>query len=211
MNRLTLTTLLALAGIGALSGCRGQVSEEPPVVPIRNMYDQPRYDPQQASDFFQDGRTMRPLVEGTVAREMEVDLAVESGRTEDGSSWLLEVPAPVLQRQGGMEQALARGHERYDIFCAACHGLAGDGAGLVSKRAEQIGASALIAPTLHDARIREMPDGQLFGTISNGIRNMPAYAHSIPIDDRWAIVTYVRALQISQASRPTALNTEVAQ
>jgi mono/diheme cytochrome c family protein len=110
-----------------------------------------------------------------------------------------------------MEQALTRGHERYDIYCAPCHGLAGDGAGLVSTRARQIGASALIAPTLHDARIREMPDGQLFGTISNGIRNMPAYAHSIPIDDRWAIVTYVRALQISQASRPTALNTEVAQ
>lgn len=208
MNRHILQLLLALSGLGALVGCRGQVSEEPPIVPIRNMYDQPRYDPQEGSDFFQDGRTMRPLVEGTVAREMEVDLAVESGRTEDDSSWLLEVPGPVLQRQGGMEQALARGHERYDVYCAPCHGIAGDGGGLVSKRAEQLGASALIAPTLHDTRIREMPDGQLFATITNGIRNMPAYGHNIALDDRWAIVTYVRALQISQASRPTALNTD---
>ncbi|MCB9604269.1 MAG: cytochrome c [Sandaracinus sp.] len=211
MNRLVLTTLLALAGVSALSGCRGQVSEEPPIVPIRNMYDQPRYDPQEGSDFFQDGRTMRPLVEGTVAREMETDLSVESGRTEDGSAWLLEVPGPVLQRQGGMEQALTRGHERFDIYCAPCHGVAGDGAGLVSQRANSLGFSALIAPTLHDGRLRQMPDGQLFATITNGIRNMPAYGHNIPLDDRWAIVTYVRALQISQASRPTAMNVEAAQ
>jgi mono/diheme cytochrome c family protein len=105
-----------------------------------------------------------------------------------------------------MEQALARGQQRYDIYCAPCHGVAGDGAGLVSKRAERRGFSALIAPTLHDDRIRQMPDGQLYGTITNGIRNMPAYGHNVSQDDRWAIVTYVRALQISQASRPTAMN-----
>lgn len=208
-----MTRLLTLMGIlTALAapalGCRGQVSEEPPIVPIRNMYDQPRYDPQERSEFFEDGRTMRPLVEGAVAREMEVDPTLSSGRTEDGSAWLLEIPGPVIERKGGMEALLARGHERHDIFCAPCHGLAGDGQGLVSTRVQQLGFSALAAPTLHDDRIRHMPDGQLYATITNGIRNMPAYAHSIPQDDRWAIVAYVRALQISQASRQTAMNVE---
>lgn len=206
-----MTRLAAMMGIlTALAaptlGCRGQVSEEPPIVPIRNMYDQPRYDPQQRSEFFEDGRTMRPLVEGVVAREMELDPSLSSGRTEDGSAWLLEIPGPVIERKGGMEALLARGHERHDIFCAPCHGLAGDGEGLVSTRAQLRGFAALAAPTLHDDRIRHMPDGQLYATISNGIRNMPAYSHSIPQDDRWAIVAYVRALQISQASRQTAMN-----
>lgn len=198
--------LVALVGLSALAGCRGQVSEEPPIVPIRNMYDQPRYDPQEGSDFFQDGRTMRPPVEGAIAREMEPDSTIATGRSEDDSAWLLEVPAQVVQRGGGMEAVVERGQDRYEIYCAPCHGIAGDAEGLVANRAVERGFAALKPPSFHDDRIRHMPDGQLYATITNGIRNMPSYRHNVPQDDRWAIVTYVRALQISQASRSTAMN-----
>ncbi len=198
--------IVILAAFMAVTGCRGQVSEEPPVVPIRNMYHQPRYDPLEESHFFEDGRTMRPPVEGAVAREMEPNASFATGRTEDDSAWLLEVPAPIVQRKGGMEALVQRGQERYEIYCAPCHGIAGNGQGLVANRADELGFSTLRPPTFHDDRIRHMPDGQLYATITNGIRNMPAYRHNIPQDDRWAIVTYVRALQITGASRPTARN-----
>lgn len=200
----TLIPLLTLTAV--LAGCRGQVSEEPPIVPLRNMYDQSRYDAQEDSNFFRDGRTMRPLVEGVVAREMDPNETFHTGRTDDDSSWLLEVPSEVVERNGGMEDFVARGHERYDIYCAPCHSLAGDGEGLVAQRAEELGFVAIKPPTFHDQRIRQMPDGQLYSTITHGLRNMPAYSQSIPLDDRWAIVTYVRALQISQASSRTAVN-----
>lgn len=195
-----------LATLSILAGCRGQVSEDPPIVPIRNMYDQPRYDPQQESNFFQDGRTMRPPVEGAIAREMEPNEAFATGRTEDDSAWLLEVPTQIVERNGGGEAFVARGQNRFDIYCAPCHGIAGDAEGLVALRADELGFGALKPPTFHDDRIRHMPDGQLYATITHGIRNMPAYQHNIPQDDRWAIVTYVRALQIVGASRRTALN-----
>jgi hypothetical protein len=82
---------------------------------------------------------------------------------------------------------------------------------MVSRRAAALGAAGLVAPTLHDDRLRRIPDGQLFATITNGVRNMPSYAHNIPVDDRWAIVHYVRALQLSQAPAPAPQNTEQSQ
>ena len=85
---------------------------------------------------------------------------------------------------------------------------AGDGKGMVSRRAAALGASGLVAPSFHDDRLRHIPDGQLFATITNGVRNMPSYAHNIPVDDRWAIVQYVRALQLSQAPVAALKNTE---
>lgn len=203
-----MTRLILIAAVlaGPALGCRGQVSEEPPVVPIRNMYDQPRYDPQEESHFFQDGRTMRPQVEGTIAREMEPNETFANGRTEDDSSWLLEVPSQIVERGGGMEKFVERGQNRYNIYCAPCHGIAGDAQGLVANRADELGFSALRPPSFHEDRIQHMPDGQLFATITNGIRNMPSYRHNIRQDDRWAIVTYVRALQITAASQTTAMN-----
>lgn len=247
--RFTITSFLLLSALPltAVAGCRGGISEETPVVPIRNMYNQPRSDPQSHSDFFQDGRTMRPPVEGAVAQEMPIDLTVESGRTADDTSWLLEVPTAVVrdflptiddddyrrametprQPQRTFEQfnqdekknarlaMMERGHERFNIYCAPCHSVAGDGEGPVSMRAQWLaetlrdqGSAGLNAPTLHDARIRSMPDGQLYGVITNGLRNMPAYSQSIPLADRWAIVSYVRALQLNQASAVTARNEE---
>jgi mono/diheme cytochrome c family protein len=104
-----------------------------------------------------------------------------------------------------MDATLARGQERFGIYCAPCHGLDGVGQGMVVKH------GLIQPPTYHQDRLRHIPDGQLFATIENGIRNMPAYGPQIPTFDRWAIVSYVRALQISQqgvAPPPTPPPTE---
>ena len=94
---------------------------------------------------------------------------------------------------------LQRGHERYDVYCSPCHGLAGFGDGMVAKRADELQEGTWTPPaSFHTALVRERSVGQLFNTISNGVRNMPAYGPQIPIQDRWAIVAYVRALQRSQ-------------
>lgn len=200
--------LFALA-LGTLAtGCIGGETTEPPVVGIRNMYNQPRYDTQERQPFFADQRSMRPQVEQTVAREMEMALAWATGRSAQGDAWLMEVPPQIVARAGGPQPFLDRGKQRYDIYCATCHSLSGDGKGMVSRRAASLGATGLVAPTFHDDRLRHIPDGQLFATITNGVRNMPAYAHNIPVDDRWAIVHYVRALQLTQAPVAALKNTE---
>jgi len=134
-----------------------------------------------------------------------------SGRTAQDDAWLMEVPAGVIQRNGGHSAFVARGQDRYDIYCATCHSIAGDGKGMVSRRAAALGASGLVAPSFHDDRLRHIPDGQLYATIKNGVRNMPAYGFNIPSDDRWAIVLYVRALQLSQAPAAAPEPTEQSQ
>ena len=93
---------------------------------------------------------------------------------------------------------LKRGQQRYGIYCVPCHDATGSGEGMAKKRAVASGASAFVPPTFHQDRIRHIPDGQLFATITNGKSNMPPYAMQIKVDDRWAIVSYVRALQIAQ-------------
>ena len=186
----------AFALLAALSGCRGASSKEAPIGGIRNMHDQPRYENQGRSPFFADGRMMRPQVLGTVAREMETDTRIETGRDEDGVTYLPTMPDEIGARYGGNEDMLQRGQARYNIYCTPCHGRTGDGKGIVVAR------GMLAPPSYHQDRIRHMPDGQLYATITNGIRNMPGYYAQIPTDDRWAIVSYVRALQISQANVP---------
>jgi len=193
-----------ISQLGALSlsvlalSCRGQTSKESPVVGIRNMYDQPKYDIQEESAFFADHRAMRPLVEGVVSREQDVDPRLAQGRLEDQTGYVLTVPNEVVTRMGGPEAMLSRGRARFGIYCTPCHDGTGSGNGLVKKRAIAGGATAFVPPSLHQDRLRHMPDGQLFATISNGKNNMPPYATQIPVNDRWAIVSYVRALQIAQ-------------
>ena len=97
----------------------------------------------------------------------------------------------------------ALGRSLYAENCAPCHGEAGDAQGPVAHRVAGLGVNSMVPPTFHDDRLRTIPDGQVFATITHGIRNMPAYAQSIPTDDRWAIVTYVRALQLSEQGRPS--------
>lgn len=182
-----------------LAGCRGEVSSDPPLVPIRNMYDQPRFDMQSETTMFEDGRTMRPPVEGTISREDEIDPRIARGRLEDESGYVLVIPDEVVTRGGGMQTLTERGRDRYAIYCAPCHSLTGDGKGMIIKR------GMLPPPSYHQKRLREAPDGQIYATIENGKGNMPAYGPQIPIQDRWAIVAYVRALQVSQA--PITQNT----
>jgi cytochrome c5 len=186
--------ILLGAVLAAVAGCRGQTSTEPPIVPLRNMFDQDRYDPQSESKFFADKRTMRTPVEGTVPRERELDPEVGQGRLVDDSGYVLEIPRVVVDRAGGAAALLDRGEERFGIYCRPCHDGTGSGQGMVITRAKWQPAP----PTFHQDRIRQMPDGQLFATITHGVRLMPSYGSRIPVDDRWAIVSYVRALELSQ-------------
>jgi len=192
-------SLLIPLALGVLS-CRGQTTRDAPVVGIRNMYDQPKYDIQEESALFPDHRAMRPLVEGVISMEEEVDPRIAQGRLEDQSGYVLTIPSEVIDdpRVGGMERMVARGKARFGIYCTPCHDATGSGNGLAKKRAVASGATAFVPPTFHQDRIRHMPDGQLFATISNGKNNMPPYAMQIPVNDRWSIVAYVRALQIAQ-------------
>jgi Cytochrome C oxidase, cbb3-type, subunit III len=210
--RVLLCAGVALAASAGLLGCRGETSDDPPIMPERNMYDTERYNPESYSQFYPDHRTMRTPVEGTVARDRyEDDPEVSTGLLADKSGYVMSVPQSAIQRAGGIEKLLARGQERFTIYCTPCHGRTGDGKGMVvckrdkmSDPCESRGFAPL--PSYEDPRLRHMPDGQLFATITHGVRTMPAYGPQIPSADRWAIVSYVRALQLSQmtdSSQPT--------
>jgi cytochrome c5 len=186
--------LLALALLLAGGGCRGQTSSEPPIVVLRDMFKQDRYNPQAESDLFANGRTMRTPVEGTVPREREIDPEIGQGRLPDDSGYVAEVPPAVAQHFGGAPAMMERGLSRYEIYCRPCHDGTGSGRGTVVTRS----GWQPPPPSFHQDRIRQMPDGQLFATITHGLRIMPSYGAQIPVDDRWAIVSYVRALQLSQ-------------
>jgi mono/diheme cytochrome c family protein len=199
MHRASFSSLLtATLAVAALTGCRGQTSKESPIVGIRGMYDQPRYDVQSKVSFFDDHRSMRLPAPNTVSREEILDTPIAEGRLPDDSGYVLTIPRPVIDQRGGLEALEARGQERFNIYCSPCHDKTGSGNGMAVKH------GMLPPPSFHQDRIRHMPDGQLFATISHGIRNMPAYGISVPVVDRWAIVSYVRALQLSQAQVATS-------
>jgi hypothetical protein len=187
----TRALLMVLAG----AGCRGQTSTDPPIAVLRDMFNQDRYNAQAESQLFADHRTMRMPVKGTVSRERELDPELGQGRLLDDSGYVAEVPQAIAQRFGGASTMIERGLERYDIYCRPCHDGTGAGRGSVIARS----GWQPPPPSFHQDRIRQMPDGQLFATISRGVRTMPAYGAYIPVNDRWAIVSYVRALQLSQA------------
>lgn len=195
MSRVTLFAL-ALAALSA-AGCRGEISQEPPVAILRNMYFQPKYSNQGFSAFFQDKRQMRQPVAGAVAREFEISPTLGEGRTADGTGFVDSIPIAVVQRVGDMENLVQRGQSRYGIYCTPCHDGLGNGKGMVIKRAQN---QAFQPPSFHEARLRSMTDGQLFQTITYGANNMPPYGPQLPVDDRWSIVAYVRALQVSQSN-----------
>jgi mono/diheme cytochrome c family protein len=195
MSRLV-TIALAIAALTA-TACRGEVSQEPPVAILRNMYFQPRFSPQASNRFFEDQRNMRQPVAGTVAREFEINPTLGEGRTADGNGFVDSIPGAVIARVGDMEKLTLRGQGRYGIYCTPCHDGLGGGKGLVVRRAQN---QAFQPPSFHDDRLRKMTDGQLFQTITYGANNMPPYGPQLPVDDRWAIVAYVRALQLSQAN-----------
>ena len=185
MKRAPLTLTLAVAAAAMVAGCRGETSADPPLHGFNDMDSQPKYQANQASPLFEDGRAMRPLVEGTVAQgELREDDAMYRGKI--GDAYVTTVPVPVD------EALLLRGQDRFNIHCTPCHDKSGSGHGMVVKRGYPIPLD------LASERVRGLPDGQIFEVISDGVRNMPAYRKQISVADRWAIVTWVRVLGRSQ-------------
>jgi mono/diheme cytochrome c family protein len=185
------STAAALLPIVIIANARSTFSGVPRIELIQNMDNQPRFKAQQPNAMFADGRAMRPIVAGTVARgELLEDEFLNTG-IEHGQ-WATRLPMPLSA------ELMHRGRERYDIYCAPCHGLSGTGDGLVARRADQLAEGTWTPPaSLHTDLVRSRQDGYLFNVITNGIRTMPAYGSQVPTNDRWAIVAYVRALQRS--------------
>ena len=163
----------AMAATLVLSGCR------------QDMHDQPKFFPQRGTDFYADGRSVRPQVENTVARgQLHEDAyfytGLVNGKEGDG------LPFPVTMA------VLERGQERYNVYCTPCHSRVGNGIGMIVQR------GYMKAGSFHSARLETAPLGHFFHVISNGYGAMPDYASQITPEDRWAIVAYIRALQLSQ-------------
>jgi mono/diheme cytochrome c family protein len=184
----------------------------------RDMQDQPKMKPFRQSTFFRDGLSSRPPVEGTVARgflktDTEFFTGKKAGRAAvntPGTPGQIAGPQPTAANGAAPQGAAAypddvevfpipvtketvrRGKERYEIFCSACHGLTGNGDGMIVRRGFRRAA------TFNDDRMRQAPVGHFFDAITNGWGAMPSYAPQIPPQDRWAIIAYIRALQISQ-------------
>ena len=152
----------------------------------QDMYNQPKYTSYQPSDFFDDGRSSRPPVPNTVALgQFRTDSVYFTGRTAEGD-FAVELPFPLTA------EVMERGQTRYDAFCMPCHGVLGDGQGLIAQR------GPLTVPSFHSQRLREASVGYYYDVITNGFGVMYSYAARIPVEDRWAITAYVRALQLSQ-------------
>jgi len=173
MRSLHSTCPLALLALLILAGCR------------QDMHDQPRFKPLAKSDFYADLRSARPQVPGTVARgQLHDDSYFYTGKIGNNPGDYL--PFPVT------EDVLARGRERFNIYCAPCHSRLGDGQGMIVQRGFRA------PPSYHTDRLRKAPLGYIFDVITNGFGAMPEYASQVPASDRWAIVAYIRALQLSQ-------------
>ncbi len=164
-----------------LGGClRGSTSSRPPIHPNPNMDHQPKYRAQAESAFFYDGATMRLPVEGTVARgELFEDTALYEGKDEAGE-FVTAIP---------VEVDVERGQKRFEIYCTPCHGTNGNGKGVLWERAQ------IESRDLHEQRLVEMSDGEMFDVVTNGLGLMQGYRYPIPAEDRWAIIAYVRKLQ----------------
>ncbi len=165
---------LAVLALLALAACPG----------LDPMQRQQKYKAYQASEYYEDGLAMRAPPAGTVPFHSLLDPAVETGVGPDGKALALS-PLPVTAA------SMARGHDRFDVYCAACHGVLGDGQSQVA-----LNMSLRKPPSLH--AYRQVPDGYIFRVITQGFGLMPSYAAALPPEDRWAVVAYVRALQLSQ-------------
>lgn len=176
---------LSLALVGAIAtGCHTDMWAQPKI-----------HEPYQESKFYADGSTARPLVEGTVARgHLRLDEAFYTGFK--GGKLITEFPLPVT------EALIRRGKERFTIFCSPCHGQLGDGQGMIAQR-----GFTLRRPVgnYHTERLRKMPVGHFYDVITNGYGSMYSYASRVEPQDRWAIVAYVRTLQLSQHANPAEL------
>jgi len=166
--------------LAAAAGCR------------QDMHDQPKFTPYEPSTFFDDRRSSRPALEGTIAQgQLHEDELLYTGRAGGQPSTTFPFPVDMSVMQ--------RGRERYDIYCSPCHGLTGDGDGMVVQRGYRR------PPSFNIDRLRTVPPGHLFDVMTNGFGAMPDYAAQVPVRDRWAIAAYIRALQLSQNARAAEL------
>lgn len=157
----------------ALAGCR------------QDMHDAPSYDPLQATTFFSDGKASRPLVANTIARGMlREDTHLYQGKVD--GQLATTFPMPVTA------EVMARGQERFNVFCSPCHGRTGEGNGMIVQRGFRQ------PPSYHEDRLLEAPPGHFFDVMTNGFGVMQDYSAQVPVADRWAIAAYMRALQLSQ-------------
>ncbi len=192
MRHVYLVTLFIVVLLVSILGFRGKAFTLPPLDQwpewaFPSMEHQPRPRPQSSSNFFADGRTDRVPPQHTVARgSLRLDDHRYAGKV--GEQFAKGFPAGITVDG----KLLARGRDRYDIYCAVCHGANGDGNGITKKYG--MGAT----PTYHDDRLHSMPEGEIYNTITNGKNTMLPYADKLSPDDRWAVVAYVRALQRSQ-------------
>ena len=167
-------TALLVAALALVSGCR------------QDMHDQPKYRPLRPSQLFSDKSSARPLIEGTVARgTLQEDEGFFTGKISGAT--VKELPFQITEKD------LDRGQERYNIFCTPCHDMTGTGKGMVVQRGYRQ------PPSFHDPRLRAADPGYMFDVITNGFGAMPDYRTQIDPRDRWRIVAYVRALQLSNA------------
>jgi mono/diheme cytochrome c family protein len=192
---LVVVTAAAVVPLALAVKARHSKTEKPRVHIIQDMDAQPKYKAQRENPIFADGRADRDAVAGTVAvGHLNEDDHFYRGRAN--GAWARTFPAQVELT----EETMARGKQRFGIYCTPCHGQGGLGDGMVHKRADALGEGGWIPPTnITQDYLRQMAVGELFNSITNGVRNMPAYGPQIPPEDRWAIIMYVRALQRSAA------------
>jgi Cytochrome C oxidase, cbb3-type, subunit III len=179
-SRIILGLCAAMLSIG-IGGC--QIRQD--------MADQPKNTPLSPSPFFDDGRSERPLIENTVARGSIADEDLFIPKESNA------FPLPLTQ------ELLKRGQERYGIFCAPCHGIQGDGKGMVAMRGMKH------PPTFQETRLQQVPAGYLYDVVTNGFGAMLGYSTQVPPADRWAIIAYVRALQLSRNAPVSELPPDV--
>lgn len=199
---LVVLTVAAAVPIALAAKARYAKSRSPRIHLIQDMDQQPKYKAQRENPIFADGRATRLPEPGTVAvGELHEDDHFYRGK--QGDAWALTFPPPVRANETTME----RGRERYGIYCTPCHGFSGEGDGMIARRAEELAQGTWVPPTnLTQETIRRQPVGELFNTITHGIRNMPAYGAQIDAADRWAIILYLRALQRSRAGQVADLS-----
>ncbi|MBO0799395.1 MAG: cytochrome c [Blastocatellia bacterium] len=171
----------------------------------QDMHDQPKYTPFRPSAFFADGKSERPLVDGTVPRRnLREDASLPDGDSDGGQSLRIDLASELQQTQPSdlskvttppiqiTKEVLNRGEERFNISCSPCHGRGGDGNGMIAQRGFRH------PPSYHIDRLREAPIGHFFDVMTNGFGAMPSYADQVGPRDRWAIAAYIRALQLSR-------------
>jgi len=171
----------------ALSGCEEAIRQD--------MANQPKNRPESPSDFFADGRSVRPLIENTVARGAISNDVYNVPKDFAGFPPTVKLDAKLLHR----------GQDRYKIFCSPCHGLQGNGEGMIAARGMKH------PPSYHLDRLRQQPNGYFYDVITNGFGAMYSYSERIPPSDRWAIIAYVRALQLSRDIKIADLPPDVRQ